>query len=151
MNVRVLWAASLLAAAVTLAGCGPTRKSLQEPEVSVKGVTLTRVGPTSADAVFTLVLRNPNAYTLQLHGVNFDLALNSHPIVLGDSQQKLTLAAEGTGELPLPVTFRYARVFDSLSTALKSRRVIYQMTGSVGIGPFRVPFASGGEFSLEQP
>ena len=54
-----------------------------------------------------------------------------------------------TGEIPLRATFEYERVFNSISEALRLRRVVYQLNGSAGIGPFRIPFVSGGEFVLE--
>lgn len=130
-------------------GCGPLKSEMKRPEVLVKGVSLTRVGATSADAEFRLALHNPNSFALPVHGVDYDLSLNSRRVLFGDSKQELRLPANGSGEIPLAVTFEYQRIFDSLSSALAQRRVVYQLTGSVGIGPFRVPFASGGEFGLE--
>ncbi|MDH3713161.1 MAG: LEA type 2 family protein [Gammaproteobacteria bacterium] len=115
----------------------------------MKSVTLTRVGPTSADAVFNLSVRNTNSTALTLHAINYDLSLNNRRVLLGDSKQDLNLPAYGTGEIPLRATFEYQRVFNSISEALQKRRVVYQLNGSAGIGPFRIPFVGGGEFALE--
>ncbi len=140
---------ALLAALAVLAGCSAMRDEVKKPEVYVKGVSLTRVGATSADAVFTLNLFNPNDFELPLHGINYDLAVNNRRLLLGDSKQELRLPGGGSGEIPLAVTIEYSRVFDTLSEALRKRRATYQLSGSVGVGPFRLPFAAGGEFALE--
>jgi len=140
----------LLLAALSILGCEPlTRAELNTPEVFVKNAAVTRVGPVSADVEFKLTVRNTNDVELTLHAINYDLALNSRRVLLGDSKQELKLPAYGTGEIPLRATFEYQRVFNSISEALQKRRVVYELNGSAGIGPFRVPFVSGGEFALE--
>lgn len=140
----------LLLAVSLVAGCEPlTKADLEKPEVFVKGVALTRVGPTSADVVFNLSLRNTNNTELTLQGIDFDLALNNRRVLLGDAKPDLRLPAYGTVEIPLRATFDYQRVFNSIGEALQKRRVVYQLNGSAGIGPFRIPFVSGGEFVLE--
>jgi len=139
----------VVAALVLVAGCGPIKRAVKRPEVAVAGVSLSRVGATSADAVFRLVIHNPNAFELPVFGVHYDLTLNSRRVLLGDSKQELRLPANGSGEIPLSAHFEYQRIFDSLGSALRTWRVVYQLSGSVGVGPFRIPYASGGEFSLQ--
>ena len=140
----------LLLATLGILGCEPlTRADLNAPEVFVKNAAVTRVGSVGADVEFTLSVRNPNDTELTLHAIDYDLALNNRRVLLGDSKQELKLPAHGTGEIPLRATFEYQSVFDSISEALQKRRVVYQLNGSAGIGPFRVPFVSGGEFVLE--
>lgn len=139
-----------LGAALALTACQPLKKAaLNKPEVYVKNVLVTRVGASSADVEIKLSMRNPNSFALPLHGINYDLSMNGRSVLLGDSKQKLELPANGTGEIPIRASFEYQRVFGSISEALKKRRIVYQLSGSAGIGPFRIPFASGGEFALE--
>jgi LEA14-like dessication related protein len=140
----------LLLAGLLVSGCEPlTKADLDKPEVFVKSVALTRVGPTSADLVINLSVRNTNNTELTLQGIDYDLALNNRRVLLGDAKPDLHLPAYGTVEIPLRATFEYQRVFNSISEALQKRRVVYQLNGSAGIGPFRIPFVSGGEFVLE--
>lgn len=144
---RGLW---LMLAIACVSACGPVAEvELEKPEVYVKGVTVTRVGTTSADVEFLLSLRNPNASELDIYGINYDVSLNNRRVLLGDSKQELTLPAYGVVELPLRASFDYQSVFSSISEALRVRRVVYQLNGSAGIGSFRIPFAGGGEFVLE--
>ena len=135
----------------TLCACSGQRPEAVRPEVVVEGAVVTRVGPSSADVSIGLSIHNPNPFDLDLHSINYDLTLNSRQLISGDSQQRLTVPGNTRGRIPLEVTFEYQRVFQSLGDVIAQQRVAYQLDGSVGIGSFRVPFRSGGEFGLAQP
>lgn len=140
----------LLVTALYLAGCSPIpKKALEKPEVFVKNVYPTQIGARSAEIEIRLSVRNTNDVELTLLGIDYNLSLNGRPVLAGDSKKEVVLPPYGTGEIPLRATFEYERVFSSISEALRKRRVVYQLNGSAGIGPFRIPFVSGGEFVLE--
>lgn len=143
-------ASLLLLSALLVAGCAPLPKSaLNKPEVFVKAVRPTQIGTESAEIEIRLAVRNTNDVALRLLGIDYNLSLNGKRILSGDSKQEVELPPYGTGEIPLRATFEYQRVFNSIAEALRKRRVVYQLNGSAGIGPFRIPFVSGGEFALE--
>jgi LEA14-like dessication related protein len=151
--VRRLSLALALLSVVTLAGgCGPL---FEKPRVSVKRVDVTSISfqGISFDIVFTVV--NPNVIGLDLARLSYQLKVDNHQFVAGGANRPLHVPAEGTGELHLPVSFRFVELAEALVALFQKTIVPYSIATTLGfgtpIGVFDVPIAHSGTFPVPRP
>jgi LEA14-like dessication related protein len=97
---------------------------------------------------FDLKVENPNPVGISVRNVTYDLKINSRNFTKGTLDQGLKLPANGTGVIQLPVTVPYFDLFDSVAELFKRETVAYDLSGTVGVGPFDIPYRSSGELPI---
>jgi LEA14-like dessication related protein len=147
--VRRLSHALALVLLVTIAGCG---ELFQKPSVSVKRVDVTSVtfAGLSFDLVFNVV--NPNVIGMDLASLSYRLNVDNHQFVAGGANRPLHVPAQGTGELHLPVSFKYVDLAEALVSLFQKAIVPYSIAVTLGfgtpIGVLQVPIAHNGTFPV---
>lgn len=79
------------------------------PSLSLEGVRQQRLSFNGADLVVSLLLNNPNAFDLQIEGLDYALALNNQPVTQGKLPSKVVMAAGSQSRLDVPVSVSFGR------------------------------------------
>ena len=103
----------LFAALFALAGCAglSTLSEMAAPEVDVTGVKLLGTNLTGADVLVQFRVDNPNAVDLVLDGIGYRLRLNGEPLLTGQHDRQVTIAASGRTAVELPVTIKFEDLY----------------------------------------
>ncbi|MBX3018742.1 MAG: LEA type 2 family protein [Bdellovibrionaceae bacterium] len=144
-SVRILLSFSAMAA-MTLAvtSCSLLELAVKRPEVKLDQVRVTNPGLRDSTLMFDLNVTNPNPTTLKVDGIDYKLVLNGKQFAEGVYDQVTELPGEQTVKVSLPIKVEYARVFDSLMSALQKPESQYMLQGSARLGIFTIPFSKDG-------
>lgn len=144
------WRALALAAMILLAvGCvHDIQQLIDEPTVEFVGMTLTDTGVFSATPVFRFALRNSNPMGLAIRDIAYDLQVNGRKFVKGVSDQNSRIPAAGREAVSLPIPFSFLDLFPSVEDFREAEAIPYSLSGTIGVGPFDVPYRTAGRFEV---
>ncbi len=146
----------LLTLPLWLVGTGCS--SLQKPTAALRSAS---IGDVTAEGVrlnFDVDVTNPNAVAIPLSGARYDLSLGRSKVLSGHVDAGLSIPADGTEALTIPVNV----TFEQLLAAEEAIRasggdVPYRLGGSLGFKtgsaipiPINVPFEYEGELPLRK-
>lgn len=144
---RTLTLGSLLAGvcivaslALLLQGCAAARAALniQNPRYSIRDIR-PRVDiaiPLSASTIdldFAIEVDNPNSVGLRLDEIDFDLFINESRILDGVSQQRISIPANGRGDMRLRTSIGYQNIrslWNEVVSAVRGERARYEIRGN---------------------
>lgn len=145
---------ALAALSFILSGCATAARALNivNPSYSIRDIR-PRVDialPLSASSIdfdFTLGVDNPNSVGIRLDRVNFDLLINSNPVLTSVSNDpRIAIPARGTGDVHLRTRLGYANarnLFREIADAVQGNRAKYELRGdayyNTPIGTMRFP------------
>lgn len=141
--------ALLVLAAGLLAACAALRP--EPPEVRLADVAIERIGLFEQTYRLGLRLRNPNARTLRIESLTFDLALAGRPFADGVSTDGVEIAAGGEERIELEVRSDPGRMLDVLQAFAEGERDLpYRLEGEARLGGrgVEVPFAREGQLAF---
>jgi LEA14-like dessication related protein len=155
MRNRRLLIGALLATSLLFGGCALTKRNLEPPRVTLKGVTPERA--TRDGQVFRcrLLLENPNAEDLRVVGGNVTLELAGESAASAQPMEQFVLPGNGSREVDMRVTMN---LLSSLSGVLKlmaagATELDYTLKGYVDLDVKalgRLPFRSNGKVALDK-
>ena len=123
-----------------LSGCAALQSALdiRNPRYSLREVS-PRVDiaiPLSASRIdfdFDIEVDNPNDVGLRLDQIDFDLLINSRPILDGVSRQDVRIPARGIGTVPLRTSIGYddvRTIWSEIVDVVRGRRARYEIRGT---------------------
>jgi LEA14-like dessication related protein len=119
-----------LTAVVALASCASLAKAaFQSPVVTVRDVTVRRLGLQGATLDVHLDIRNPNEYRIDAEKVSYTFFVDSTAVVNGELTQRLTLEERGTMPLTVPVSFDYIALQTAMRYYLARGALDYRVEG----------------------
>lgn len=133
---------------LTLNACATLKEMVKEPTVTFRNVTAQDLSLTQGTFLFNFDVENPNALGLTLNDITYDLRLNQKDFIKNKLEKGVSLPAKGNAVMQIPVTVRYTDLFHSLSDALASDVVHYDLKGTVGIGPLTVAYRHEGKIDM---
>lgn len=148
MKTRFIPATALIIG-LFLTGCTGLQQiseMVQKPDIVFDGMELRSASLLECSPVFRFRVANPNPIGLSIQEAAYNLRVNGKPLLRDRVQKGLKLPAAGTGILELPVTFGYLELFDSVKDLMQKDSVEYDLSGSVTIAGFAVPFRKQGIF-----
>jgi LEA14-like dessication related protein len=140
-----------------LSGCNPgnIRDALenQKPRVSVAGQQLTRLDFQQVGMAFDIRVDNPNPVGLSLGGLDYDLKLAGHSFASGKQNKQMQLKASGPSTFKLPLSMRFAEIYQGLKELKGKSEVPYELTTGLMIdvpllGKLRYPVTTSGKLPL---
>ena len=150
--------ALLVALSLTLlSGCTPgnIRDTLdnQKPRVSVAGQQITRLDFQQVGMAFDIQIDNPNPVALSLAGLDYDLKLAGHSFASGKQNKQMQLKAAGPSSFQLPLSMRFAEIYQGLKQLKGKNEVPYELTTGLMIdvpllGKLRYPVSTSGTLPL---
>lgn len=140
-----------------LGGCnsGNIRETLnkQKPRVSVAGQKLTRLDFQQVGMAFDIRIDNPNPVGISLAGLDYDLKLAGRSFATGKQNKQMQLKAAGPSSFQLPLSMRFAEVYQGLKELKGKNEVPYELTTGLVIdvpilGKLRYPVSASGKLPL---
>lgn len=98
--------ASSLLLCLPLTGCSVVARvtgSFEEPAIVLHASKVESLSLNTAHLLFTLVVHNPNSYTLHPQALRYHLTINQTPIADGNSRVTVSVPASGAASLDLPL------------------------------------------------
>jgi LEA14-like dessication related protein len=125
----------------------------KKPTVRVEGVRLSGLDQEGVDLQFDVNVRNPNGFTIDLAGFDYDLQLFGQSFVKGRQSEEVSLTAQSTSHVVLPLRLGFRQLLDSYQQLKQSERVGYRLDLGLGfkmpvIGSLRLPVVYEDEFPL---
>lgn len=150
--LRPLLALVLLA----LAGCAVnTLAHMESPKVDVTGVKLKGTTLAGADVLVQFRVDNPNDVNLVLNGIGYHLKLNGQPLLNGQYDQQIQIAASGPTTVDLPVTIRFDDLYRVLGTLQSRKNPEYALDADLRfavpvLGEVTVPVTQTGKVPVDR-
>jgi len=138
----------LISLVTTICSCAILQQLIDKPKVEFKGMSLSNIYLFEAVPVFKFKITNSNPMSISVNKVAYKLTINDHKFIKGISDHQVRINAADSGMLELPITFNYVDVFNNTSEFVRSDKVYYHLSGSIGIGPFSIPYEDQGEFRV---
>ncbi|RMH60314.1 MAG: hypothetical protein D6677_13945 [Calditrichaeota bacterium] len=137
-----------------LSGCNQLLKlagsmGVQKPVAKVLDARLEGLSFTRADMTFDIRIVNPNPVSLKLAGLDYALEIAGDSLFNGVQNKQLTLSANDSSVLSIPVSITYADMFRAVKTLLKNETTAYTFKAGLlfdvpVLGNVRVPVQYSG-------
>lgn len=135
-----------------LAGCGTLAPRLQPPSLQVVGVQLVKADLTRQDLRVRLQVHNPNAISLPVTRIDYQLDVAGQPAAEGRSERAFTVPAHGSAEFDVTATVNGLGVVTRLlSGGVRDGKLDYELRGAVRLDSAlrrQLPFRQRGELNL---
>ena len=143
--------ATVMLAAVALAGCAGLPPGSQPPSITIADVGVG--GASLFEQQFNLKLRiqNPNPDDFRVDGIAFDLDVNDHAFAKGVGNQAVTVPRFGSGFAEVEAVSTLGGLIRQFSHLTQGAKPVfkYRIKGSLSIANgTRVPFDERGEFDF---
>lgn len=149
--VRILWFVLL----ATVSACSSLPGKPEPPRVNLVGLQLVSMELFEQRYQVRLRIKNPNAYELPIHGIDFRLDINGQAFADGVSNRSVTVPAYGEEVIALEVSSNLIQVFRQLQSLEQSRSpgFEYRINGTIAVGDSgqRLPFDYSGDMQLSRP
>jgi hypothetical protein len=127
-------------------GCGVRKlaqQELQPPEVRLQGLGLRAPGPQGWPLTCVLAVKNPNPMTIKVLGYDYEVWLEGRSVAKGESNQTVTLPAQGEATVEVPVLLKLKALPGLLPLLLREKALTVEIAGGLRLPQtlgFRVPF-----------
>lgn len=138
----------LIIAVGLMAGCQTLKQFVRKPAVSFDRMAIEGMSLFEATAVFMLKVENPNPIGIRVSGLTYDLELEEKPFVKGNLDKGVSIAAMETESVAIPVTVNYMDLFDSVSGYAGKDEIAYELSGTVDVMGFALPYRSRGSLPV---
>ena len=124
-------------------------KGLAEtPTVQVHKVEMGNFNLSGGSAVFVLNITNPNSFPIPLTGFDYGLQLNGVEVANGIKEQRVTIGANQSQKLEVPLTLSFTNMLNMLPNLLRTRKVNYTLGGRMHFPWIKIPFQRAGTAAL---
>ena len=101
------------------------------PDLKVRSLDVQQLSMSGAKLLMQLEVDNPNAFSLFLNQLDYDLKLNGFQVGGGQITRPVDLQQEGQGVISLPLTLDFAQAGMGLYKALLGKGIQYDLNGSM--------------------
>ena len=123
---------------------------IKKPSLSVEGLKVQKISPTSADLQLNLEFDNPNGFGFRIDGFTYDFNVDQSEWASGRALENVTIAKKGTTQLQIPLSINIAKLGLSAYRILQgSGNPDYSLSGTFGFTVLHDLLGST-EFSFEQ-
>ncbi|MET0069309.1 MAG: LEA type 2 family protein [Candidatus Thiodiazotropha sp.] len=125
----------------------------RKPTAQVAGVSLDGLDFKGVDLVFDLQVDNPNPYSIDLTGFDYDLQLFDQSFIKGRQTKGVSLAANSDSRVALPLRLDFKQLLDSYRQLRSADEASYRLDLGLGfkmpvIGAMRLPVDIEGSFPV---
>ncbi|MCU7917813.1 MAG: LEA type 2 family protein [Candidatus Thiodiazotropha sp. (ex Epidulcina cf. delphinae)] len=145
----------LLFLLMLLQGCTTFEQVMegQKPTAQVEGVKVTGLDFEGVDLAFDLKVDNPNPFSINLAGLDYDLKLLDSSLVRGEQPMGLSLAASGNSQVKVPLRLGFQQLMSTYQQLKRVDRASYRLDLGLGfdipvLGRVRIPVNYAGDFPL---
>ncbi|MCM8857076.1 MAG: LEA type 2 family protein [Candidatus Thiodiazotropha sp.] len=125
----------------------------QKPTAKVTGVKVTSLDFDGVELAFDVNVTNPNPVGIDLAGLDYDLKLLGDSFVKGKQPMALSVAANGTSQVKLPMRLGFRQLMSSYKKLQHASQAAYQLDLGLGfnipvLGKMKLPVSYQGEFPI---
>ena len=131
MKIRpLLRIAAVILAAAGLAACASLDLSsmIRKPTLEIVGFEVERLTFEEAGLRLDVKVTNPNGVGIQLAGFDYSLVIEGAELVKGAVDHKVSLRANGSSVIPVPVSFGYKDLFAAVRALGDKDESPYELT-----------------------
>lgn len=128
---------------------------VSRPEIDLQSVEIQNLTFKTVDLVFNMGVRNPNTIPIRLSRLDYTLFLNDRQFLKGERGNPVTIGANSTTTVDIPLTVQYDTVYSTYRTLAGQDSVPYR--GEIGLifnlpvlGDVRIPVTRRGYLPLVQ-
>jgi LEA14-like dessication related protein len=150
--------AVLLAAFALLpqAGCALLKSlisgTFQKPVMTFKRADITSVSFSGVALALVMDAQNPNTFALDLGRIDYQLDLEGRRFATGQANNPVRVPARGTGEVTIPVEFRFADLAAGVQSLFTKDEVPYKVSATLGfnspVGQIPIPVSHDGQLPV---
>jgi LEA14-like dessication related protein len=133
-----------------LSSCAILETAVEKPRVNLREVNVQDPSATEATLVFNFLVDNPNSIPLKVDQVDYTVKLNGKDFTKGVMDKGVSIGANSSALVPLPIRIKYTDVFNSVSELISKGTTPYQVEGAVKLGLLSIPFKDAGEVKLSE-
>ena len=135
-----------------LLSCSALSSKPESPRVTLVGLKLISVELLEQRYQVSLRVKNPNAFTLPVRGIDFRLEFNGETFADGVSNQSVDVPAYGENVINLEVSSNLLQAFHQFQSLQESQSpgLEYRISGNMATGVYgpKLPFDYAGELKL---
>lgn len=126
------------------------------PQIKLRSLDVQKLSMSGASLLMQLEVDNPNAFSLLLDKLDYNLKLNGFDVGGGRVDKSLSVKQGGQGVIALPVSLDFAQAGMGLYKALLGGGINYDLSGTVDaassnamLQAFRIPLDKQGRVNLK--
>jgi len=136
---------SLVGVAAVLASCSVLKDVPKQPEVAVSAVKVKNINSRGGLVNVTLKVKNPNGFGIPTERIGYTLLINGLKVANGASTEKLSIPANGTKAVTLPIAFKFSNVLQVFENVVQKKKLNFSLKGNVKLPFVSVPFSKTGK------
>ena len=130
--------------------------SLKMPSISLNQLKLDKLGFTGANLTLEIKLKNPNALSLFLKDMNYQLNVSGANWIQGKTSKEMTISEKGESLISIPFSLNFLSMGQSVYNLLSGNQPLkYDLKGNASLGSslkllgdFQLPFEQSGEVKI---
>ena len=107
--------------------CQSFNSVVQEPRVSLNSVSITGISFSAVDLVAHVNVENPNAFSIPLPNIDWELFVNTARFIQGSLKNDKTIKGRDKTTLDLPVRVTYAGLYQSFKSLFETKEAAYEI------------------------
>lgn len=140
---------SVVCITMILLSCTSLRQELiRKPGINFEGSGLRDMSLFESAAIFRFRIINSNPMGLNIRNITYNLRLNGKKFIRGISDKDLRVRSAGEGVLELPIVIHYDDIFESSENIPETNKLAYDLSGTMDVGPFTLPYQAKGSLNL---
>ena len=130
--------------------------SLKMPSISLSQLKMDKLGFTGADLTLEIKLKNPNALSLLLKDMNYQLNVSGTNWIQGKTSKEMSISDKGESLISIPFSLNFLSMGQSVYNLLSGNQELnYNLKGNASLGSslkllgdFELPFDQSGEVKI---
>lgn len=134
--------------AVSISGCAALKQYVKQPQVTYQSISVRDMSLFDSTVVFHLNISNPYPVSIKISELSYRLKVNNKDLISGVLDKGISLSANGTEPLEIPVTIKYMDFFNSLSDFISQDEVAWDLSGDARILGIAIPYHAKGNLPV---
>ena len=139
----------VLASFLSACSSGGIKGLVEQPTIQVHKVEMGNFSLSGGSATFVLDIQNPNSFAIPLTGLDYGLRLNGVQVAEGVKEERVTIGANQSQKLEIPLQFSFGNMVSMLPGILRNRSLNYDLGGSIHLPWFKIPFNRAGSTTIQ--
>ena len=138
---------TMAAACLFLTNCA-TLFNLEKPKVNLQRVFVRDTHLSGTTLIFVVKVDNPNNQEIKVKEIAYKVFISGKELTEAKTEKPVTVPANGTSEVELPLPVKYTSLFENIGDILLSREVAYKIQGDAKLSFINIPFTKEGKVEL---
>ncbi len=109
---------------------------LKLPSISLKSLRIAQLGFTRADLGLDILLKNPNAFSIDISKFHYQFMVNEESWLSGETEQQIKVNEKEENLIQIPVSINFIEVGRSVYTILQQEENLnYRLKGNIVLTP----------------